>query len=287
MEGHARLLITCTDRPGIVAAVSGFLTQYRGNITALDQHTTDPEQGCFFMRVAFRSPDVEPPGNWLRAEFRREVAEPFEMDWHLSFAAEHKRMAILVSRPDHALLELLWRWSRGELPAELAGVISNHPDHREAVEAFGLPYRHIPVEQGAQEEAEAAMLDQLGEWGAELVVLARYMRILSPGFVAQYPSRIINIHHSFLPAFAGSDPYRQAFERGVKLIGATAHYATSELDAGPVIEQDVIRVSHRDGVADLRERGREVERSVLARAVRWHLEDRVAVWGNRTVVFGT
>ena len=284
---QARLLITCTDRPGIVAAVSGFLTQYHGNITALDQHTTDPDRGLFFMRVAFEMPGTEPPGNWLQTEFRQEVAEPFGMDWHLAFAARHKRMAILVSKPDHALLELLWRWSRGELPARIAGVISNHPENQDAVETFGLPFHYIPVKQGAQAEAEEAMLEQLAAWGVELVVLARYMRILSPEFVDRYPSRIINIHHSFLPAFAGSDPYRQAFDRGVKLIGATAHYATSELDAGPVIEQDVIRVSHRDGVADLRERGREVERSVLARAVRWHLEDRIAVWGNRTVVFGT
>ncbi|MFA9459490.1 formyltetrahydrofolate deformylase [Thiohalorhabdus methylotrophus] len=287
MEGNARLLITCTDRPGIVAAVSGFLTQYGGNITELDQHTTDPDRGSFFMRVAFRIRDAEPPAHWLKTEFRQEVAEPFGMDWQLSFTTEHKRTAILVSRPNHALLELLWRWSRRELPAALTGVISNHPDHREPVEGFGLPYRHIPMEQGGQQAAEAAMLEQLRDWRVDLVVLARYMRILSPSFIAHYPSRIINIHHSFLPAFAGADPYRQAFERGVKLIGATAHYATSELDAGPVIDQDVIRVSHRDDVAHLRERGREVERSVLARAVRWHLEDRIAVWGNRTVVFGT
>ena len=280
----ARLLITCGDRPGIVSAVSGLLARRGANITALDQHTTDPDQGCFFMRVAFQVPAETDPGA-LEREFAEEVAGPFGMDWHLSLGPRRQRMAVLVSRPEHALLELLWRWSRGELPAELAMVVSNHPDHREAVEGFGVPYHHVPVTPDGKAEAEGRILELL-EGRVDLVVLARYMQILSPSFVAHYPHRIINIHHSFLPAFAGADPYKQAFERGVKLIGATAHYVTSELDAGPVIEQDVIRVSHRDSVQDLRVRGREIERSVLARAVRWHLEDRIAVWGNRTVVFG-
>lgn len=285
-DNAARLLITCRDRPGIVAAVSGFLNAVGANILALDQHTTDPDRGCFFMRVAFRVPAGGKPVADLAEDFGREVGGPFAMDWHLRPVAEPRRMAILVSRPDHALLELLWRWSRGELPADLAGVVSNHRDHEKAVADFGLPYLHVPVDPADKTASEARIREQLEHWQVELVVMARYMQILSPAFVADYPGRIINIHHSFLPAFAGPDPYRQAFERGVKLIGATAHYVTDELDAGPVIEQDVIRVSHRDTVRRLRERGQEIERSVLARAVRWHLEDRVAVWGNRTVVFG-
>ena len=287
MAEAGRLLITCRDRPGIVAAVSGFLSGQGANILALDQHTTDPDRGWFFMRVAFRLPDGDGRLEAVRASFGAEVGEPFAMDWHLHSADEPKRVAILVSRPDHALLELLWRWSRGELAADLAGVISNHTVHRKAVTDFGLPYVHIPAQPDNKAEAEARIREELTHWQVDLVVLARYMQILSPDFVADYPNRIINIHHSFLPAFAGADPYRQAFERGVKLIGATAHYVTNELDAGPVIEQDVIRVSHRDKVTRLRERGQEIERSVLARAVRWHLEDRIAVWGNRTMVFGT
>ena len=284
MTTDARLLINCADQPGIVSAVTGFIHAWGGNIIALDQHTTDPDGGQFFMRVAFRLPESNGL-DALTAAFGAEVGGPFGMDWHLRDAARPTRMAILASRPDHALLELLWRWSRGELPAEITRVISNHPDHRDVVEGFGLPFHHVPATRDNKPEAETRILELLGD-STELVVLARYMQILSPEFVAHYPNRIINIHHSFLPAFAGADPYQQAFDRGVKLIGATAHYATSDLDAGPVIEQDVVRVSHRDCTPDLRMRGREVERSVLARAVRWHLEDRIAVWGNRTVVFG-
>lgn len=283
-EREIRLVISCPDRPGIVSAVSGILLERGANISDLDQHSTDPEEGTLFMRVAARFP--EPIPEELETEFAEQVAKPFAMDWYLHRPAEPRRLAILVSRPGHALMELLWRWSRGELPGELAGVISNHPDHQQAVANFGLPYVHIPVRPEGKEAAERKILHQLERWGVDLVVLARYMQILSPEFVARYPNRIINIHHSFLPAFAGSDPYRRAFERGVKLVGATAHYATEELDAGPVIEQDVIRVSHRDDVPRFRERGQEIERSVLARAVRWHLEDRIAIWGNRTIVFG-
>ena len=200
-----------------------------------------------------------------------------------------KRAAILVSRFDHALMDLLWRWKRGELDMEVAAVLSNHPDLAGDVAAFGVPFRHVPVANGedgpAKAAAEAEMLALL-EGKADLVILARYMQILSPAFVARYPFRIINIHHSFLPAFVGADPYRRAAERGVKLIGATAHYVTEVLDEGPIIEQDVIRVTHRHGVEDLRVLGRDIERQVLARAVKWHLDDRVIVHGNKTIVFG-
>ncbi|TBH20626.1 formyltetrahydrofolate deformylase [Thermus thermamylovorans] len=282
---EARLLITCPDRPGIVAAVSGFLYAHGANITELQQHSTDPEGGTFFMRLAFtlRHLDLSRPA--LERAFREVVAERFAMAWRIAYASERKRVAVLVSKPAHALLELLWRYRVGELPMDLRLVISNHPHHREEVERFGVAYHHVPVAAGGKEEAEERMLALLEAGGVEVVVLARYMQVLSPRFVARYPMRILNIHHSFLPAFAGADPYRQAHERGVKLIGATAHYVTEELDGGPIIEQDVVRVSHRHSVAEMRRLGRELERTVLARAVRWHLEDRILVHGNKTVVF--
>jgi formyltetrahydrofolate deformylase len=206
------------------------------------------------------------------------------MDWRLSAPTPPKRVAVLVSRHDHALLELLWTWQRGELPAQVGLVISNHPDLRGAVEGFGVRFEHVPNGRDQREAAEARM-GALLDGAADVVVLARYMQILSGGFVARYAGRLINIHHSFLPAFAGADPYRQAHERGVKIVGATAHYVTAELDAGPIIEQDVARVSHRDEVEDLKRLGRDLERRVLVRAVRYHCEDRVLVHGNKTVVF--
>ena len=225
----------------------------------------------------------------LGREFAGEVAGRFVMDWRLSPSWVRKRAAILVSRFDHALMDLLWRWKRGELDMEVAAVLSNHPDLAGDVAAFGVPFRHVPVANGEdgpdKAAAEAEMLALL-EGKADLVILARYMQILSPAFVARYPFRIINIHHSFLPAFVGADPYRRAAERGVKLIGATAHYVTEVLDEGPIIEQDVIRVTYRHGVEDLRVLGRDIERQVLARAVKWHLDDRVIVHGNKTIVFG-
>jgi formyltetrahydrofolate deformylase len=280
----ARLLITCSDGPGIVAAVSGFLAAHRLNITDLDQHSTDPEGGRFFMRLEFQTGHLEEPTASFEQSFADEVAARFGMEWRIRYASRRKRTAILVSKYDHALLELLWRFSRGELETAVTMVISNHPDLRGAVEPFGVPFHHVPVRPDAKPEAEGRMLELL-EGNAELVVLARYMQILSPDFTARFENALINIHHSFLPAFVGADPYRQAHQRGVKLIGATAHYVTSELDAGPIIEQDVARVSHRHAPADLRELGRDLERQVLARAVRWHLEDRILVHENKTVVF--
>ncbi|RDI96304.1 formyltetrahydrofolate deformylase [Meiothermus sp. QL-1] len=282
-ETTARLLITCPDRPGIVAAVSSFLFHHGANITALDQHSTDPEGGLFFMRLEFQTPHLDVSREILEKAFAETVAERFQMDWRIAYAAEVKKVAILVSRYDHALLELLWRHSNKELPCTITQVISNHPDLRAEVERFGIPFHHVPVEKGRKEEAEARMLELLQ--GNDLLVLARYMQILTPAFVAHYPNRIINIHHSFLPAFVGANPYKQAYQRGVKIIGATAHYVTEELDQGPIIEQDVVRVSHRHNVADLVRLGRDLERTVLARAVQWHLEDRIIVYGNKTVVF--
>ncbi|MCX7741573.1 MAG: formyltetrahydrofolate deformylase [Meiothermus sp.] len=279
----ARLLITCPDRPGIVAAVSSFLFHHGANITALDQHSTDPEGGLFFMRLEFQTPHLDVPREVLEKAFAETVAARFQMDWRIAYATDLKKVAILVSRYDHALLELLWRHSNRELPCEITQVVSNHPDLRAEVERFGIPFHHVPVEKGRKEEAEARMLEILA--GNDLLVLARYMQILSPSFVAHYPNRIINIHHSFLPAFVGANPYRQAYQRGGKIIGATAHYVTEELDQGPIIEQDVVRDSHRHDVADLVRLGRDLERTVLARAVQWHLEDRIIVHGNKTVVF--
>lgn len=279
----ARLLITCPDRPGIVAAVSNFLFNHGANITALDQHSTDPEGGLFFMRLEFQTPHLDVSRDILENAFAERVAARFEMNWRIAYAADLKKVAILVSKYDHALLELLWRHSNRELPGVITQVISNHPDLRPEVERFGIPYHHVPVEKDRKDEAEAQILHLLGD--TDLVVLARYMQILTPQFVAHYPHRIINIHHSFLPAFVGANPYKQAYTRGVKIIGATAHYVTEELDQGPIIEQDVARVSHRHDVADLVRLGRDLERNVLARAVQWHLEDRIIVYGNKTVVF--
>ncbi|MCH9829412.1 MAG: formyltetrahydrofolate deformylase [Gammaproteobacteria bacterium] len=283
-ETTARLLITCPDRPGIVSAVTTFLFRHGANITELDQHSTDPSGGRFFMRLEFQTPGLDLGGRALENAFADEVAARFEMDWHISHAARRPRMAVLVSRHDHALLELLWRWNTGELGVDLALVISNHPDLRDEVERFGVRFEHVPFTADTQADAEARMQAILAD-AADFVVLARFMRILSPGLVAQWPGRIINIHHSFLPAFVGADPYRQAYERGVKLIGATAHYVTADLDQGPIIEQDTARVSHRFETVDLKQLGRDLERQVLARAVRWHVEDRIIVDGNKTVVF--
>ncbi len=281
----ARLLITCPDQPGIVSAVTTFLYHHGVNITELDQHSTDPEGGRFFLRLEFQTPHLAVSREALERTFADSVAKRFRMDWRISYGAEKPKMAILVSRHDHALLELLWRWQRGELRVDIPVVISNHDDLRESVERFGVRFEHVPIDAATHAQAEARMLALLAEGGADFIVLARYMRILSAEFVAQYPARIINIHHSFLPAFVGADPYQQAYTRGVKLIGATAHYVTSDLDQGPIIDQDTGRVSHRHEVPDLRRLGRDLERQVLARAVSWHTEDRVIVDGNKTIVF--
>lgn len=278
----ARLRITCPDKPGIVAAVTNFLASHGANITALDQHTSDPEGGAFFMRLEFQTPRLDVTRGVLEDAFSELVARPFQMDWRIGYSSDTKKAAILVSGQEHCLLELLWRWSRGELDCDVGMVVSNHPVLRESVEAFGVPFHYVPAD-GDKAAAEARMLE-LMEGRFDLLVLARYMRILSADFVSRFPS-IINIHHSFLPAFVGADPYRQARERGVKLIGATAHYVTAELDGGPIIEQDVARVCHRHDVDALKDLGRDLERQVLARAVRWHLEDRIIVDRNKTVVF--
>ncbi len=285
MGYNLRLLISCPDKKGLIAAVSSFISMHDGNILSADQYVgEDDAGGTFFMRL-----EIEGGGFGLeRDEFRgafAPLARKYAMDWRLSYTDAPKRMAILVSRYDHCLTDLLWRWDSGELDAVIPLVISNHPDLASKVEAYGIPFYHLPVSRKTKAEQEPEILRLLAEHGVDLVVLARYMQILSPAFVRAYPDRVVNIHHSFLPAFAGADPYRRAHERGVKTIGATVHYVTEELDAGPIIHQDVAHVTHRDTVGDLVRLGAEVERRVLARAVRWHLEDRILVDGGRTVVF--
>lgn len=281
---RGRLLISCPDRPGIVAAVSRFLFERGANVVHSDQHSTSVEGGAFFMRTDFALPNLEARGVEIEHEFEADVAQRFDMDWRLAYSGRLKRLAIMVSREDHCLLELLWHWRAGDLRAEIAMVISNHPTLRQTVEGWGIPFHYVSVDRGRKDEAERRQLALL-EGRADTVVLARYMQIVSGAFIARYPNNIINIHHSFLPAFVGARPYEQAYSRGVKLIGATAHYVTQELDAGPIIEQGVERVDHRHDVADLRRIGRMIERFVLARAVSWHVDDRVIVHGNKTVVF--
>lgn len=280
----ARLLISCPDRPGIVAAVAQFLYSHGANILEADQHSTDPSGGTLFMRMVFHLDGLDVSRGQLEKAFAEVVAAKFTMDWRVAYADRRKRMAIMVSKYDHCLHELLWRWRSGEFDADVAMVVSNHDDLRGLVESFGVPFHHVPVTKDTKREREDEVLERF-ENEVDVVVLARYMQILTPAFVAAYPRRIINIHHSFLPAFVGAHPYLKAYDRGVKLIGATAHYVTEELDQGPIIDQDVRRVSHRESVADLVRVGREIERTVLARAVSAHLEDRILVHGNKTVVF--
>jgi formyltetrahydrofolate deformylase len=280
-QDTTRLLLACPDRPGLIANASGFLAEAGLNIVDADQHSS--AEGRLFMRMVFDSPSAG-EREALYQRFAREVAGPLEMDYVFSEASRAKRVALMVSREDHCLSDLLWRWRSGELAVDLLGVISNHPSHRGQVESLGLPFHHVPVEAGAKEEAERRTLELLGD-EVDLLVLARYMQVLSPAFLAELGAPAINIHHSFLPAFVGADPYGRAHERGVKLIGATAHYVTEALDAGPIIDQDVTRVSHRDEVDDLMRIGRDIERLVLARAVKAHVDDRVLLDGARTVVF--
>jgi formyltetrahydrofolate deformylase len=285
-----RLTISCPDQQGIVAATSRFLTDAGANIVHSDQHTTDPRGGTFFMRMEFDLALTPEQRAELETRFALEVGEPLAMQWRMWDASEPKRVAILVSREDHCLLDLLWRWRRGQLQMDVRAVASNHPDLREDVESFGLPYAHIPVEPERKPAAELELLELLLTERVDLVILARYMQILSGDFlralvIDRAPVPLINIHHSFLPAFAGAAPYVQAKERGVKLIGATAHYVTEGLDEGPIIEQDTVRVSHRDDVPALMRLGTDIERTVLARAVQWHCEDRVLRAGETTLVF--
>ncbi|MFM1652935.1 formyltetrahydrofolate deformylase [Brevibacillus sp. B_LB10_24] len=282
-ENRAVLLISCPERLGIISAVSNLLFGYKANIVQFDQHTTDPRDGMFFMRILFDLDSLEASYPQLEQDLSN-MAQEYPMEWRLSKGSQTKRMAIFVSKMDHCLVELLWRWKSREILVDIPMVISNHPDVKDTVESYGIPFYHIPTNTQTKEEAEQAALEIL-RGKADFLVLARYMQILSPRFIAHYPNQIINIHHSFLPAFIGANPYKRAFMRGVKLIGATAHYVTNDLDEGPIIEQDVIRVNHRLNESDLKVAGRRVERNVLAQAISWHVEDKVIVYGNKTIVF--
>lgn len=281
--GNIRLLVTCADRTGIIAAVTGFLGDHSGNIVAADQHV-DPETGEFFMRL-----EVEHAGFGLDqpgfAKAFQPVADRLGLRWRLWWGERRRRVAVLVSKEGHCLFDLLYRWKSRELACDIAAVISNHPDHAGAAASMGVPYHHLPVTAATKASQEAQLAALLDELEVDLVVLARYMQILSPALVQQRPAGIINIHHSFLPAFPGPRPYHRAHERGVKIIGATSHYVTQQLDEGPIIAQQTESVGHRHLVSDLVRLGRDLERIVLARAVRLHLEDRILVAGNRTIVF--
>ncbi|MDQ1521677.1 MAG: formyltetrahydrofolate deformylase [Actinomycetota bacterium] len=283
MGETAILLIACPDRPGLVAAVADFIASNGGNITHADQHI-DAEVGVFFQRVEFELEGFAIPRDEITARFAP-IAEQFGMSFQLRYSGDISRMAILVSKEPHCLVDLLSRWRSGEVPASVELVISNHPTHADTAAFYGVPYHHVPITPANRAQQEASLQSLLEDAKVDLVVLARYMQVLGNDFVSRYPNRIINIHHSFLPAFTGSRPYHQAFARGVKIIGATAHYATAELDQGPIIDQDVTHISHRDTVDGLVRKGRDLERVVLARAIRHHLEHRILVYGNKTVVF--
>jgi formyltetrahydrofolate deformylase len=284
MRTSAVLLISCPDRKGLVATVSDFIFRHGGNILHTDEHT-DADSAWFRMRVEFNPSDFDIPLAELSKHFEP-IARKFDMDWRLAQPGERKKMAILVSKYDHCLVDLLYRHKIGELYCDIPLIISNHADNQPIADFYQIPFHIVPVTKENKREAEQKQIALIREHGVDFTVLARYMQVLSNEFVATFPHRIINIHHSFLPAFVGAKPYHQAFQRGVKLIGATSHYVTEVLDDGPIIEQDVVRISHRDSVEDLIQKGRDLEKVVLSRGVRWHIDDRVLLYGNKkTVVF--
>lgn len=283
MKNTATLLITCPDARGIVAAIADFLYQHNANILHADQHQ-DAENNLFLMRVEWDLAGFDLSQAQFDATFSP-IAQKFAMQWQLKLSQQRTRVAVMVSQYDHCLADLLHRYKSGELDCEIPLIISNHRDTEGLAKFYGIDFHHIVVNKDNKAQAEAAQFRLFDEYKIDLIVLARYMQILSTDFVARYPQRIINIHHSFLPAFIGARPYHRAFERGVKLIGATSHYVTEDLDEGPIIEQDIARVSHRDQVEDLIQKGRDLERVVLSRAVRWHIENRILLYANKTVIF--
>ncbi|QDC51620.1 formyltetrahydrofolate deformylase [Candidatus Methylopumilus universalis] len=283
MKNSATLLITCPDTKGIVAAIADFLYQHNANILHADQHQ-DAENSLFLMRVEWDLKDFSLDEASFAEAFQG-IAKTYKMSWELKFSKDKPLMAIMVSQYDHCLADLLHRHKNNELQCEIPLIISNHLDVQKLAEFYGIPFFHIPVEKDKKKEAEAEQFALFDKFQVDFIVLARYMQILSEDFVKRYPQRVINIHHSFLPAFIGARPYHRAFERGVKLIGATSHYVTEVLDEGPIIEQDIDRISHRDQVEDLIQKGRDLERIVLSKAVQWHIENRILIYANKTVIF--
>ena len=279
---HACLIVHGSDTPGIIAAVSALIARQGGNIVAFDQYSDGTRGGAYFQRVVFHRPDLAASLPEIQADLHRTLRDGFELEWKLTDLATPKRMAILASKQDHCLLDLLWRHRRGDLPVSIPMVVSNHTTSADDVRSFGVPFFHVPSTPGPDKSASEARILELLVGNVDFVVLARYMQILSPEFLEKIGVPVINIHHSFLPAFIGAEPYKKAKERGVKLIGATSHYVTGDLDEGPIIEQDTVRVTHADSAAEL---ARRVERQVLSRAVLWHAEDRIIRHGNHTIVF--
>lgn len=278
------LLMSCPDQKGLVARVARFLYEAGANILHADHHV-DPEANIFFMRIEWEAEGFQLSRDDLKSTFGQLVA-PLGMEWSFHCSSQVQRLAIFVSRQDHCLMDLLWRYRAREIQCEIPLLISNHMEYGPVAREYGMDFRYIPITQETKQSQEFLEINLLHEYRIDLVVLARYMQILSPAFIQVFPRRIINIHHSFLPAFIGGNPYRKAYERGVKLVGATSHYVTEDLDQGPIIEQDVVRVSHRDTLEDLIRKGRDLEKQVLARAVRAHLLHNVLSYANKTVVFG-
>jgi formyltetrahydrofolate deformylase len=281
-QATATLLVSCNDQKGLVAKIASFIYNYSGNIIQADEHT-DASTGTFLTRIEWELDGFNLERDAIAPAFGG-IVKPLNANWTLHFSDVIPRIAIWVTKQDHCLLDLLWRQQANELPATIPLIISNHADLKPVAEQFGTDYYHVPVTKETKAESEAKQLELLQEYQIDLVVLAKYMQVLSPNLIAQFPN-IINIHHSFLPAFTGAKPYHRAYQRGVKIIGATAHYVTPDLDEGPIIEQEVVRVSHRDRIPDFIRKGKDLERMVLSRAVRFHLQHRVLVYGNRTVVF--
>ena len=283
MKNSAILLLACPDRKGLVATISDFVFRHNGNIIHANEHA-DEDSNLFLMRVEFDPAGFDIPLSEFKKYFAS-IAEKYQMNWRLAQSSHRPKMAVLVSKYDHCLVDLLYRHKSGELACEIPLIISNHPDNQPIADFYKIPYAVVAVLKENKQAAEQKILALLRQHAPDFVVLARYMQILPAEFLTEFPQRIINIHHSVLPAFVGAKPYHQAFERGVKLIGATSHYVTEVLDDGPIIEQDVVRISHNDSLDDLLRKGRDLEKVVLSRAVRWHIENRILVYGNKTVVF--
>lgn len=283
-ENIGRLLVKCPNKRGIVAALSKFLFDHGADIIESSQYSSDDESNMFYIRFEYYCEDLLAKRERMENDFNK-LAEEFLMDYDFTYKKNRKRSAIFVSKEIHCLLELLWEWQSGDLDTDIPLVISNHETAREIVEPLGIPYYYIPANKDIRKEVEAKQIELMEKYDIDVLILARYMQILTPDFVKRFPNKIINIHHSFLPAFIGARPYERAYERGVKLIGATSHYVTNDLDEGPIIEQDIERVDHRDNIPTLKKIGQQVERRVLARAVKWHLQDRIIVKDNKTIVF--